>query len=174
MTGDSFASRVRGLRREWTERRQVRRLSLDHNFESQYRLFQTLHLWARQAAVEIQREYSGRLSVKVSPLPAVSERERSFSVVIDDAYSLTFRLEQRGGQSPWRIVATMSTSDSVEAVSPRRAAAHWTRSRVEELLLALLGAYERALSEDPSDVPPSRAVRRRLLGQRHVPGPPAR
>lgn len=158
MATERFADRVRALRDNWVERRQVRALASAHDFDSQYRLLCTLHEWAGEGVRDIRGVYGPLLPVRVSPSPPDDRRNASFSVVLGDAYVLSFALtdRRRSGASRWYIAVSMASAGpagNAVAAGPERRNGQWTRGRLEDLLLTVLGAYER--SSGKVDVPGS-------------------
>jgi hypothetical protein len=152
LTLEPFRRRVEQLRDTWAERRTLRGLAGAHDRASQAALLQTLHGWATAAAAEIRAVYGGGLPVHVSALPAGDESATAFTVSIARDYTLTFALVERRrmGGARWHIAVTMSTAGprgASVAAGPERRSGQWTRARLEELLLSVLGAYERARSE---------------------------
>ncbi len=152
MTGESFANRVQALRDSWIERRQVKGLASAHDFESQYRLLLTLHSWAVQGVEDICGVYDGAVSATVSPAPPETDSAPGFSVAMAESYMVTFSLAERRrmGGSRWFIavsVATAGPGGSAVAAGPERRNGQWTRGRLEEVLLSVLGAYERSVAD---------------------------
>lgn len=152
MATEPFADRVRALRDNWLERRHVRALASAHDFDSQYRLLCTLHEWAAQGTDDIRRVYGPSLPIRLSPPRRVEPREAAFSLVLGDSYVLSFALSERRrtSGSRWYIavsIASSGPSGSVVAAGPERRNGQWTRGRLEDLLLTVLGAYERSTAE---------------------------
>lgn len=140
------------LRDAWAERRQLHGVAGVHDFDSQFTVLRTLHGWAEGAADEIRAVYDDGLAISVSPAPEATTRQPAFSMTVGDAHTLTFILEERPrpGGSSWFISVTMSSGGPGGAIAagPERRNGQWTRARLEEILLSVLGAYERANSED--------------------------
>lgn len=156
MSAESFVSRVQGLRDSWVERRQVEGIAGAHDFASQFQLLQTLHRWAEHAVDEIRSVYGDGIPVSVTPCPETPAFGRSdeagFSVVAGQRYGVTFSLQrrQRANAPSWMIGATVAAHGSggnAVAAGPERRNGRWTRTRVEDLLLSVLGAHERSLAE---------------------------
>lgn len=153
MGSEPFAQRVQNLRDAWSERREMRRIAGANDFDSQFRLLITLHRWAAEAVREIQRVYGDDLSISVSPTPTRDEHGTAFSVFLASTFSASFALVDRPrlGRSRWSVSVTAGSTGgdggSALASGPERRNGHWTRGRLEELLLSLLGAWERAQSE---------------------------
>lgn len=153
---DTFASRVQSLRDTWVERRQVGRLASAHDFDSQFRLLVTLHEWASAAVVDIAEVYGETPSVTVSPLPEHSDETPAFSIVVDAQHSLTLSLAERRrmGAPRWHLSISISAAGSAHSAAnagPERRNGQWTRTRLEDLILSLLGAYERSLSGETGE-----------------------
>lgn len=146
---EPFAQRVQSLRETWLERRMVKALASAHDRESQFQLLATLHQWALQAAADIQRVYGETLIVEVSPAPEAADASPCFHVLVDRGYSVSFGLAERRRASggSWFVDASVmggGRGGGAIAAGPERRNGQWTRGRLEELLLSVLGAYERA------------------------------
>ncbi|HET7737874.1 MAG TPA: hypothetical protein VFK32_04805 [Tepidiformaceae bacterium] len=161
MTGEPFPQRVQALRDAWRERREVKGLASNHDYGSQYALLLTIHRWAAQAARQIEEIYGADIAVMVSPAPDKTGIP-AFQFVLADAYTVSFSLEERRrmGNSRWHISVSVAAGGSggVVAAGPERRNGQWTRGRVEDLLLSVLGAYERAMADRPA--PGSRDIHR--------------
>jgi len=152
MTGESFASRVQSLRESWIERRQVKGMASVHDFDSQFRLLLTLHGWAEQCVADIHEVYGPDMDATVSPEPQPNGRSAAFNVVIAGSHSVTFSLSERRrmGGSHWFTavsVASAGPGGGVVAAGPERRNGQWTRGRLEEVLLSVMGAYERSIAD---------------------------
>lgn len=152
MSGDSFQRRVELLRDSWAERRQLKGLASVHDFDSQLRLLRALHGWAEDAIADIGAVYGAALSVNVSPAPSASGANPSFTVTMAENYTVTFLLNERrrAGAARWFVSVTVGAGGpggSIVAAGPERRNGQWTRGRLEDILLSVLGAYERSLSE---------------------------
>lgn len=152
MSGDSFQRRVELLRDSWAERRQLKGLASVHDFESQFGLLGTLHTWAEEATNDVLAVYGSTLAMSVSPRPDSVNGSQAFSVTVGDSYTVTFSLTERRrmGGSRWFISVTVGSGGpggSIVAAGPERRNGQWTRARLEDILLSVLGAYERAASE---------------------------
>ncbi|MCX7618345.1 hypothetical protein [Tepidiforma sp.] len=151
LTLEPFRRRVEQLRDAWAERRALRGIAGAHDRASQAALLRTLHGWAAEAAADIRAVYGAALPVQVSPLPP-GEEAAAFTVSVARDYTLTFALVERRrmGGPRWHIAVTLSTAGprgAAVAAGPERRNGQWTRARLEDLLLSLLGAYERDRSE---------------------------
>lgn len=152
MGGENFQRRVELLRDTWAERRQLRGLAGVHDFESQLALLRTLHGWAEQAMGDIVRVYDHKISTAVSPLPDGASPSPGFAVTIGGNFTATFILAERRRMAGarWFISVTVNSGGpggSIVAAGPERRNGQWTRNRMEDILLSVLGAYERSLSE---------------------------
>ena len=152
MTGEPFGQRVQNLRDAWSERRAIKGVAGAHDLESQYHLLMTLHGWAAESVREIQTVYGDALRISLSPPPALDASGTAFSIFVANQFTLTFRLlaRQRLGGSRWSISVSLGTAGSggsTVSAGPERRSGHWTRSRLEELLLSVLGTWERAQSD---------------------------
>ena len=153
ITGDSFQRRVELLRDSWAERRQLKGLASSHDLESQLRLLATLHGWAEEAVRDIRSVYGPGLALSLSPPPEATSGSPAFTVTVGNHYTATFMLTERRRLSGagWFVTVTVGSGGpggSVAAAGPERRNGQWTRSRFEEILLSVLGAHERSLSED--------------------------
>lgn len=151
MSGESFQRRVELLRDSWAERRQLKGLASVHDFDSQLRLLRALHGWAEEATQEIASVYEGALAASVSPAPAPGPSP-AFTVTLAENYTVTFLLNERrrAGSARWSVsvmVGAGGPGGSIVAAGPERRNGQWTRGRLEDILLSVLGAYERNVSE---------------------------
>lgn len=153
MHNEPFAIRVQTLRDSWAERREVRGIAHIHDYESQLRLLKAMHGWAEHALTEIHDVYGDSLFATLTPCPEAPpndrEEERGFAVALGTGFGAAFVLHDRRrlpGPS-WSIsvsVASAGSAGTTAAVGPERRNGQWTRTRLEEVLLSLLGAYERS------------------------------
>jgi len=151
MTSDEpFALRVKSLREAWLERRMARALAGSHDRDSQFQLLGALHRWAVQAAADIQRVYGEALHVDLGAPPEAGDPAPGFHIAVGRGYSVSFALRerQRANGSSWFVDATVMDAGHGGAVAagPERRSGQWTRSRMEDLLLSVLGAHERAVN----------------------------
>ncbi|HMO54335.1 MAG TPA: hypothetical protein PJ994_07520 [Tepidiformaceae bacterium] len=152
MSGESFERRVEILRDSWAERRQLKGLASVHDFESQFALLNTLHGWAEAAATDIRKVYGESLMVTISSIPGRDDSVPAFAVTIGHSHTVTFVLTERRRMngSRWFISVTVGAGGpggALVAAGPERRNGQWTRGRLEDILLSVLGAYERALSD---------------------------
>ena len=160
MSGESFSQRVQKLHDSWNERRQIKGIASAHDFDSQFQLLSTLHSWAEEAVSEIRQVYDDVVHISLSPAPLRDPDGPAFSIYLGQAFTLTFALTERRrlGGSRWFVSVSVGSSGAtggVVAAGPERRNGHWTRGRLKELLLSVLGAFERSQA-DP-DVAPSDA-----------------
>ncbi len=147
---------MRNLREAWAERRQVKLIASSRDFDSQFALLTTMHSWALQAAEEIDRVYDGDVAVVVSPPPGPDKLAAAFSVFMAESFTLGFSLSERrrASDSSWFVsVAMGSSAGGTVAAGPERRNGQWTRSRLEDLLLSVLGAWERSQADEPGPTP---------------------
>jgi len=152
MSGESFSQRVQNLHDSWNERRQMKGIASAHDFESQFQLLSTLHSWAAEAVDEVHRVYGESVHISLSPSPTRDPHGPLFSAFLGDSFTLAFALTERRrmGGSRWFIsvsVGTLGAGGGVVPVGPERRNGQWTRTRLEDLLLSVLGAYERSLTD---------------------------
>ncbi|MFN8506297.1 MAG: hypothetical protein U0547_01870 [Dehalococcoidia bacterium] len=146
---EPFALRVQSLRETWLERRMVKALAGSHDRDSQFQLLGALHQWAVHAAADIQRVYGEALHVELSPPPEAGDPAPGFHVAVGRGYSVSFGLHERrrATGSSWFVDASvLDAGRGAVAAGPERRNGQWTRGRMEDLLLSVLGAYERALN----------------------------
>jgi hypothetical protein len=152
---EPFARRVQTLRDAWLERRQTQSFAGSHDFDSQYHLILTLHEWACDALEEIATIYGATVDIGLSPAPERGGAAPAFSLAVAGTYSVNFALQERGhpGSGHWTVAASVISNAPgglVVPAGPERRNGQWTRGRLEELLLSVLGAYERARSDRDS------------------------
>ena len=147
MTREPFAGRVRALRDSWDERRRVARLASTHTFDSQYLLLLTLHEWAREAVGDVREVYGNTFPIDLGPLPAREQDPPAFSMLVAQAHALTLSLiERRRGVEPsWHVTVSVEGELQSHQAGPDRRNGHWTRGRLEDVLLSVMGTYERSL-----------------------------
>lgn len=151
MHRETFLSRVADLRDSWSERRALSRFAGAHDFASQFRLLLALHGWATQAAADVSSVYEDGVAIAISPRPDRAVAPQAFSASIGE-HTATFTLTERSriGGSRWHVSVAMTAGrrdGAVSQVGPERRNGGWTRGRIEDLLLSLLGAYERSRVE---------------------------
>lgn len=166
MSRESFQRRVMVLRESWAERRALKGLASAHDFDSQYGMLVTIYQWAEEAASDIGAVYGDALAVALSPRPGRQASAPAFVITIGDQYTVTFALSERArmGSARWSIGATLGSGGpggANTAAGPERRNSQWTRGRLEDVLLSVLGAYERGISEGGGWPPTSVAPRAR-------------
>ena len=165
MSSDSFQRRVEVLRESWAERRQLKDLASSHDFEPQFQLLESLHHLAESAVADIRAVYGPDLDVTLGPLPERNTSGPAFSITVGGNYTVTFLLAERRrmGLTHWSVSVTISSGGpggAITAAGPERRNGQWTRLRVEDILLSVLGAHERSQSES-SNRPGTNGVRAR-------------
>lgn len=166
MSHESFQRRVAVLRDSWAERRAIKGIAGAHDFDSQFGMLLTIYQWAGDAAGDIRAVYGEALAVTISPPPDRAGSAPAFVVTIGPTYTVTFVLTERTrmGSPHWAIGVTVGAGgpgEAITAAGPERRNSQWTRGRLEDDLLSVLGAYERALSEGGGWPPPSDSQRAR-------------
>jgi hypothetical protein len=101
---------------------------------------------------DIRAVYGKALATSISPAPNAETTNPGFSITLGDQYTLTFSLSERRreGGARWFVSVTVSSGGpggNMVTAGPERRNGQWTRGRVEDILLSVLGAYERAASE---------------------------
>jgi hypothetical protein len=149
MSGESFQQRVALLRDSWAERRQLKELAGAHDYVSQLNLLRTLHQWVEAATSDVRAVYGRAVSIMLSPAPVPDGSRTGFTLTIADNHTLSFSLEERRGPGGvrWFVAVKVSSGGAPIAAGPERRNGQWTRSRLEDILLSVLGAYERSVSE---------------------------
>jgi hypothetical protein len=151
VTREPFLSRVRALRDAWDERRRIARLSSSHTFDSQVELLLTLHSWAAESVNDVRSVYGDGIPIELTGIPSRDQHPPSFSVILAERHALSLSLHERhrGLEPTWHIsvwVEADSQASTGSRAGPDRRNGHWTRGRLEDVLLSVLGAYERGLS----------------------------
>lgn len=159
MGHENFRRRVAQLRDSWEERRALKGFAGAPDFDSQYTLLSAIHRWVEEAVVDIRDVYGDALAVHLGPGPLPDTPVPAFALTLGDSTTLTFAMVERTRMDAprWAIAATIGTGGpggSVVAAGPERRSAHWTRARIEDILLSVLGAHERASSEGGGGWPP--------------------
>lgn len=157
---ENFRRRVAQLRDSWEERRALKGFAGASDFNSQYTLLTTIYRWVEEAVADIRDVYGDTLAVNLGPEPNPGGPPPAFALTLGDATTLTFAMVERTrSDSPrWAIAVTIGTggpAGAVVAAGPERRSAQWTRARVEDILLSVLGAHERAASEGGGGWPPA-------------------
>lgn len=152
MSGESFSQRVRNLHDSWNERRQIKSIATAHDFDSQFSLLTMLHSWASDAVEEIRLVYGQAIHISLSAPPAREPYGPAFSALLGDSFTLSFALSERRrmGGSRWFVsvsVGSTGAGGGIVAAGPERRNGQWSRARLEELLLSVLGAYERSQAD---------------------------
>lgn len=147
--GEPFRLRVAALRAQWEERREVAGFAGRHDFASQFALLLTLHRWASQAIAAVVTVYGETLTITLSPGPDETTTP-AFTLAIGEQFGAVATLvERRRSPAPqWGIsvsVFSPQRDGAITTAGPERRAGQWSRSRIEELVLSLVGAYERSL-----------------------------
>lgn len=159
----SFVDRVEVLRDSWLERRELRDLSAAHDFDSQFRLLSTIYGWACDAVADIRAVYGDSLEIQLSSMPGAADELPAFTVALADRCVVAFSASarRRGGESRWFVSVSISSGrgGAVDAAGPDRRTGSWTRGRLEDVLLSLLGAYERSITEEARRGYPQRLPR---------------
>jgi hypothetical protein len=162
---EPFGARVQQLHDAWVERRALAHLASDHNFEAQFDLLTTLHGWAEEAFRDIAAIYDGALDLWLSPAPSKADTPPAFTVRMGDQETATFALVGRSRVSTtrWHVSASIGPGAGIgrpTVAGPERSKGQWSRSRLEDLLLSLVSAYERSLGagDDGTPLPLSRPL----------------
>jgi hypothetical protein len=145
----TFAERVAALRASWQDTRTAARFGAARDRETQYVALQLVYEWARAAVDQIEAVYGAHLDLRISPLRPIEHPEPGFVVEIEDFAAVAASLaEMKPGEDRWHVtIATRVSGERTWAiVAPDRRHSFWTRSRVEDVLLSLLSALERARS----------------------------
>ncbi len=163
---EPFAARVRTSHESWQERREVKALASAHDRDSQLRLLLALHRWATGAIEDIRSVYGNELPAEISPVPRRDDVSPAFTVSLGGSHVLTLSLLERRRLTVqhWYVsVSYSSAATGGEGVmaGPERRNGQWTRGRLEDLLLSILGSYERSFrSAGPAEPGAPSAPRR--------------
>lgn len=142
---DTFPAKVAALHETWLTRRRTKYLSNRRDLTSRFRLLLVLYDWTRRAIEAIAQVYGESLSIELTPPPDLATDQLSFAVTLDGEYRLSFAIYQRDQAArQWEFDVQVSTPDSILSVGRSRGAGQWMPRRVEEALLSLLMAIERA------------------------------
>lgn len=157
---ENFRRRVAQLRDSWEERRALKGFAGASDFDSQYTLLSAIYRWVAEAATDIRDVYGEGLAVNLGPEPTTGGPAPAFALTLGDATTLTFAMVERTRRDSarWAIAVTIGTgglAGTVVTAGPERRSAQWTRARVEDILLSVLAAHERATSEGAGGWPPS-------------------
>lgn len=160
MDRENFRRRVAQLRDSWEERRTLKSFAGAPDFNSQFALLSSIYRWVEDAVADIRDVYGDSLAVTLGPMPTAEAPAPAFALTLGDATTLTFAMVERTRveSSRWAIAVTIGTGGpggTVVAAGPERRSAQWTRARVEDILLSVLGAHERAASEGGGGWPPT-------------------
>lgn len=147
MDGLPFEARVRSLHQAWLERRESWVLSRAHDLDSQRRVLANVHGWASECIEDVRHVYGETLPLTIEPLGEPG----CFNVAVGASQCATFALVDRGNpeRPSWQVVARVVThGDEGGQAADERRVRRWGRAQVEEILLSLLGAYERSLAPE--------------------------
>jgi hypothetical protein len=150
MPDGRFVDRVSALHDAWAERRDVAHLARDHGYEAQTAILQRLHAWSRDLVADVGTVYGRELSLELSPISGEDVGQPGFSIVLNRRFGADFRLVRRSrqGEDAWHLAVSMRhagpAGEPVMVVGPERRSGHWTRARLEDVVLSLLGAVERS------------------------------
>jgi hypothetical protein len=147
---EPFSARVQQLHDGWVERRALAHLASDHDFDAQFHLLVTLHEWAEEAFRDIAAIYEGSLALWLSPAPRRDDSPPAFTVRVGEQETATFALSGRSrvNTTRWHVSASIGAAGGAgrpTIAGPERSKGQWSRSRLEDLLLSLVSAYERSL-----------------------------
>ncbi len=152
MHPEPFAQRVRTLHASWLERREVRAFAGSHTRDAQFELLLALHRWAEGAVRDIVAVYSAAFAAELGPAPERDEVSPAFNVSLAGNHVLTLSLLERRRLNVQHWYVSVSHSSGVDGgdgvmAGPERRNGQWTRGRLEDLLLSILGGYERSVTE---------------------------
>lgn len=148
MPKELFAVRLRTIRETWDERRALIHAGTTRNFDSQFLLLREMHEWATEAVRDIREVYGRRFPISLGPAPDRDEFPPAFHVAIGEGQALMVSLrEQRFGlESNWGVVMSMHGQEIPHGSHPRVRPGTWTRADLEDVLLSMLGSFERSRS----------------------------
>ena len=148
MSAEPFALRVRSLHESWRERREVKALASAHDRTSQFRLLLSLHGWAVEALSDVQAVYGPDFPLVIDAPPKELDSLPGFTVQLGgQALTLSLLQRSRANTRHWYISVAFSSSDPAGTghIATDRRNGQWNRGRMQELLLTLLGGYERSI-----------------------------
>ena len=102
-----------------------------------------------EALEDIRNVYHDAMPASITPRPSESDQQPSFTVSVGTGNSATFALgaaRRRNGRE-WHITAQITSAGGIaaeESGPAGRRVRRWSRRRVDDILLALLGAHERS------------------------------
>lgn len=144
----SFVERVRHFQQDWRDRREYAELAELVEPHRTERLLCVLHAWASEAAADIHEVYGSTLELTVGPVEPDFRHGAGFTVAVAGSFYLDF---EAGGNSasptsPRTVNAGVRFGDGSREIALTRQSRHvmWNREQVQDLVMRLLGAYERS------------------------------
>lgn len=144
----SFAERLKSIRDAWHGDRELFELSRQHDRVSQARVVDLLYDWLEEALADVRCVFGESLVATLSARPLGSDPAPSFTLSVSPGYEISVALVSREAEGGLRWHTTIATRAGLDAplhhAGPDRRHAAWTRARIEDLVLSLLSAEERA------------------------------
>ncbi len=142
-----FAERVRDLRDDWSDMRDMAAMLQHDDRPSQFRALLKVYDWCVDAVADIRRAYGSAAVAGISPPPEESGAEPGFEVSVNTAHRFGAWLTRvRGSQDRWHIHVALMFPESQTWLPAARGhqVNYWTRRRIDDILLSLLSAFERS------------------------------
>ena len=97
---------------------------------------------------DIRDVYGKRFPIALGPSPERDQDPPAFLVLIAEVQTLIVALtEQRyGGESVYSVAMSMHGNVLPQVTGPSGKPGHWTRLQLEDVLLSMLGTFERSRS----------------------------
>lgn len=145
-----FDDRVKALKHSWEETHFLVTLAGRKDRRSQSALLEAMYRWCQESVLTIESIYGRALEFELTlGLDSVSAN-LGFSVALRGGESLVAWLEESSARAgEWRISLFTRSADPRSGLTPMRpprGTRSWTRSSVEQALLALVAGYERGRS----------------------------
>lgn len=124
------------------------RFGNSRTFETQFNHLLELHQWAREAVEDIRDVYGKRFPITLGPPPTRDQEPPAFLVLLAEMQTLIVAMteHQQGGESVFSVAMSMHGNVLPLAAGTSSRPGHWTRSQFEDVLLSMLGTFERSRS----------------------------
>lgn len=141
MGNEDFRQRLSQLAESWEERRVSVTLGRRRVQPAQLELLGLIHGWAREALRDVVSVYGSTVKAALSPLE--SGGGQTFRVEVGESHA-TFEVMLDGGhKDSWRTTAVVRLSGEPAEKAHSHRPREWSRRRVEEIVLQMVGAFER-------------------------------
>ncbi len=148
MPKEQFAVRLRTIHESWTARRTIVRIGNLRTFENQFMHLLELHQWAQEAVDDIRAVYGKRFPITLGPAPSQDQEPPAFIVLLAEMQTLIVALteQEQGGEPVYSVAMSMHGNVLPLATGTYGRPGHWTRAQLEDILLSMLGTFERGRS----------------------------